>query len=231
MIRLSSADTTTEAPEAPDPVVVDERREDLLAILTDALGSSLVGSHIRPLDDLWVRVDRDAWFEAGAAVTAMGFTFFDYLSAIDWLPSPFGRDMDAQEDILAAGTPPKDPGPMQQGYAGGDTRFQVIARVYSIQQGMGVHLKVDLPDDDLRVDSWVPHYRGANWHERECFEMFGVEFDGHPNLVKLYLPADFQGNPLRKDFPLLSRRVRPWPGIVDVEPMPGGGDEDEGEGE
>jgi NADH-quinone oxidoreductase subunit C len=60
--------------------------------------------------------------------------------------------------------------------------------------------------------------------------MFGITFDGHPNLIKLYLPADFQGFPLRKDFPLLARRVRPWPGIVDVEPMPGG-DDTEGEGE
>jgi NADH-quinone oxidoreductase subunit C len=60
--------------------------------------------------------------------------------------------------------------------------------------------------------------------------MFGFSFDGHPNMINLYLPADFVGNPLRKDFPLLARRVRPWPGIVDVEPMPGVADE-EGEGE
>ncbi len=50
--------------------------------------------------------------------------------------------------------------------------------------------------------------------------------------MNMYLPGDFEGNPLRKDFPLLARRVKPWPGIVDVEPMPGGaGDEDEGGGE
>ena len=61
--------------------------------------------------------------------------------------------------------------------------------------------------------------------------MFGIDFIGHPNLVKLYLPADFDGNPLRKDFPLLTRRVRPWPGIVDVEPMPGSDDEEEGRAE
>ena len=51
--------------------------------------------------------------------------------------------------------------------------------------------------------------------------MFGITFVGHPNLTHIYLPAEFQGNPLRKDFPLLARRIRPWPGIVDVEPMPG----------
>ncbi len=68
-------------------------------------------------------------------------------------------------------------------------------------------------------------YAGANWHEREAWEMFGVTFVGHPHLVHMYLPGEFEGHPMRKDFPLLARRVKPWPGIVDVEPMPGGDDE------
>ena len=50
--------------------------------------------------------------------------------------------------------------------------------------------------------------------------MFGVTFDGHPGLRNLYLSGDFEGYPLRKDLPLLARLVKPWPGIVDVEPMP-----------
>ncbi len=50
--------------------------------------------------------------------------------------------------------------------------------------------------------------------------MFGIEFEGHPNLTKLYLPDAFEGFPLRKSFPLLSREVKPWPGLVDVEDMP-----------
>jgi NADH-quinone oxidoreductase subunit C len=55
--------------------------------------------------------------------------------------------------------------------------------------------------------------------------MYGISFRGHPHLVHIYLPTDFEGFPLRKDFPLLARVVKPWPGIVDVEPMPGGDDE------
>jgi NADH-quinone oxidoreductase subunit C len=51
--------------------------------------------------------------------------------------------------------------------------------------------------------------------------MFGFVFDGHPSLRHLYLPGEFEGHPLRKDFPLLARDVKPWPGLVDVEPMPG----------
>ena len=64
---------------------------------------------------------------------------------------------------------------------------------------------------------------GANWHEREAHEMFGIDFVGHPNLIKLYLPDGFEGYPLQKSFPLLTREVKPWPGTVDVEGMPGRG--------
>jgi NADH-quinone oxidoreductase subunit C len=53
--------------------------------------------------------------------------------------------------------------------------------------------------------------------------MFGVAFDGHPSLRHLYLPSEFEGHPLRKDYPLLARIVKPWPGLVDVEAMPGEG--------
>jgi NADH-quinone oxidoreductase subunit C len=234
--QLSSADTTTadgtNGTPADDeaPVEVDERRQAVLDELTARLGDAVVGSHIRPGDDLWVRVERGAWPEVAVASKAMGYTFFDFLSAIDWLPSPFGRDMDAQEDLQVAGAPAKEAAPIEQGYAGGETRFQVIARLYSISAAMGIHFKADLPDDDLSIGTWTSTFSGANWHEREAFEMFGITFDGHPNLIKLYLPTDFQGHPLRKDFPLLARRVRPWPGIVDVEPMPGG-DDSEGDGE
>lgn len=55
-------------------------------------------------------------------------------------------------------------------------------------------------------------YAGANWHERETFEMFGITFDGHPNLIPLLLPDGFEGNPLRKEFILASRVAKPWPG-------------------
>ena len=51
--------------------------------------------------------------------------------------------------------------------------------------------------------------------------MFGITFAATPTSRHLYLPGDFEGYPLRKDFPLLARMVKPWPGIVDVEPMPG----------
>jgi NADH-quinone oxidoreductase subunit C len=91
-----------------------------------------------------------------------------------------------------------------------------------------VVLKTDVDEHDPRVESWVSIYPGADWHERETWEMYGIVFDGHPALRHLYLPFEFEGHPLRKDFPLLAREVKPWPGLVDVEPMPGeDGDDDE----
>ena len=105
--------------------------------------------------------------------------------------------------------------------AGGDTRFQVFARLYNTTTHVGITLKADLDEQDPRVDSWISVYRGADWHERETWEMYGFTFDGHPDLRHIYLPGEFEGFPLRKDFPLLARVVKPWPGIVDVEPMPG----------
>jgi NADH-quinone oxidoreductase subunit C len=90
-----------------------------------------------------------------------------------------------------------------------------------------VHVKADLVGDAPEVDSWIPVYPGADWHEREAWEMFGISFRGHPNQVHLYLPGAFEGNPLRKDYPLLARRIKPWPGIVDVELMPGDDSDDD----
>jgi NADH-quinone oxidoreductase subunit C len=234
---LSSGDTTTAASSDADGTVEDEekrdeRREHLVAQFTDELGEAVVGSHIRPDDVAWVRVSRDAWHEAASFAKAkLHFDFFDFLSAIDWLPSPFGREMDAYEDTVVHGKEEKEPEAMVSGYAGGDTRFQLLARVYSIKQTMGVILKADLPDDDLRIRTWSDVYAGADWHERETWEMYGIEFEGHRNLQKMYLPGDFEGYPLRKDYPLLARRVKPWPGIVDVEPMPGSAEDGTGDGE
>ena len=215
----------TETGTEVETVEVDERRQVWLDTLTGPLGDAVVGSHIAPARTLWVRVTRDAWFDAAdAAKGRLGCTFFDFLSAIDWMPSPWGRYEDSAVDV---GVTPFDLAvPIETGAAGGDTRFQLLCRLCDVREG-GLHdradviLKADLPDDDLRAQSLVALYGGANWHERECWEMFGITFDGHPGLRHLYLPGEFEGHPLRKDFPLLARLVKPWPGIVDVEPMPG----------
>lgn len=228
-----AADTTTEAPR-------DELRERLVARFEDSLGDSLRGSHIEPGYEVWVRVDSESWIDAAEfAKRELGCTFFDFLSAIDWLPSPWGRYEEAELDRTeeTPGSPDLSV-PLETGYAGGDTRFQMFCRVANVRDHYGVVLKADLPGvepgPDLRIASLVPVFAGANWHERECWEMFGITFEGHPDLRHLYLPGHFEGHPLRKDFPLLARLVKPWPGVVDVEAMPeqpAGGDADNAEGD
>jgi NADH-quinone oxidoreductase subunit C len=204
------------APEPEVEAAVDELRQGLVERLTAELGDAVLDHYLRPGDDLWVRVRTDAWRATGLAVRdVLGCEYFCYLSALDWMPSPYGKGEDDPTE-----PPPERSTEVKQGYAGGETRFQVLARVVSPLQHVGITLKVDVPDDSLTVESWSNVYAGANWHEREAWEMFGINFAGHPQLTHMYLPSGFEGFPLRKDFPLLARIVKPWPGIVDVEPMP-----------
>jgi NADH-quinone oxidoreductase subunit C len=207
----------------------DTLRESVVERLRADLGDDVLDVHLMSEVDVWVRVSVDAWRRAGQALRDQGFDYFCFLSAIDWMPSPYGRG----EDDPSAEPAEDDPSAseIRQGYAGGESRFQLLARVNDIRRHVAVTLKADLvPDADgvMTAPSWIAVHAGANWHERETHEMFGIHFDGHPDLRNMYLPGDFEGFPLRKDFPLLARMVKPWPGIVDVEPMPAaadGGDE------
>ncbi len=210
-----------EEPEV-EVVLTDENAEAALAILETALQGKILDSHIAPGRGLWIRVAIEDWRSAAkAAKESLDCKFFDWLSAIDWMPSPYGREHETEQDKITAEPEEHDEKEMEWGYTGGETRFQLICRVYSISRKIGVMIKADLPDSDPRALSLIPIYAGANWHEREAREMFGLTFDEHPDLRNIYLPGDFEGHPLRKDYPLLSRRMKPWPGIVDVELLPG----------
>ena len=223
------ATTTEEAPAA----VTDDRREALLAVFSEHLGDAVVDSLIKPGRGLWIRVASAAWGDAAeAARDQAGCRFFDFLSAIDWLPSPYGRYEDSNVDVPFP-PPMPDRSAAVPGYAGGDSRLQVLASVAKAGTDLRVILKADVPDDDPRVATWSHTYSGAAWHERETHEMFGIDFDGNADLRHIYLPSEFEGHPLRKEVPLLARVVKPWPGIVDVEPMPGEDptDEEAAEGE
>ncbi|MDW3220106.1 MAG: NADH-quinone oxidoreductase subunit C [Acidimicrobiales bacterium] len=226
---MSSNDASTDVEVVEEAAEPDTAREAVVEQLTAELGDAFVASHLEPGIDLTVRVTPEAWGDTGAFLrTGMGFAYFNFLSAIDWMPSPFGRDMDSQVDLtLGHDEKSEIDSTIETGTTGGDTRFQVFARVNDIVNHLAVTVKADVPDDSLTVPSWVATYGGANWHEREAWEMFGISFDGHPGLRHIYLPGEFEGNPLRKDYPLLARRVKPWPGIVDVEAMPGDDDEDD----
>jgi len=224
-----AADTPAEPvggePEpAPEPTEAERLAADLLARLEQELGDAIV-EHAVNFGDLVVRVRTDAWRRtAEVARDTLSCDYLSFVSGIDWMPAPTPGGEEASGDTSS----PVQPKEMTFGVAGSAGRFQVFANVLSTSRHWTVTFKTDVDEHEPSVASWVPVYAGADWHERECWEMFGIGFDGHPALRRLYLPSGFEGNPLRKEFPLLARELKPWPGLVDVEPMPG---EEPGEGE
>ena len=110
------------------------------------------------------------------------------------------------------------------GYDDGDAGLAVVVHLWSTRHRHQLHLRTRVARDGGRLASLAGVWAGANWHERETFEMFGVTFDGHPNLVSLLLPEGFEGHPLRKEFVLASRVAKSWPGAKE----PGESDHDTG---
>jgi NADH-quinone oxidoreductase subunit C len=123
--------------------------------------------------------------------------FFTFLSAIDW--SEFGEEPNTE-----------DP-------------YEVLVHLYSPEYTIHVDVHVPLKGVEPSCPSITEVFSGALWHEREAHEMFGIDFDGHPGLVNLYLPEDFEGHPLRKTFKLATRGIKQWPGAKDPEEAAGGG--------
>ena len=82
-------------------------------------------------------------------------------------------------------------------------RFGVIYNLYSLKTKNRIRLKVFTEEEDPKVPTMTGVYGTANWHERETFDMFGIIFEGHPDLRRVYMPEDFEHYPLRKDFPLM----------------------------
>jgi len=81
-----------------------------------------------------------------------------------------------------------------------EERFEAVYHLYSLPRGERLRLKVPVPEDDAVLPSLIPVWKATNWFERECHEMFGIEFEGHPNLSRLLTHEAFQGHPLRKDY-------------------------------
>jgi NADH:ubiquinone oxidoreductase subunit C len=156
-------------------------------------------------DTVKIHVDAKDWVSAlTKARDEQGLVFFSWLSAVDW------------SSEVAVG----DPFPAEV-----EDRYEILATLSDVSVGRRVTFSTDIPKESPSIASLVEVFAGANWHERETHEMFGIRFEGHPDLSHLYLPDSFIGHPLRKSFPLLSREVKPWPGTVDVEAMPGQGDD------
>ena len=125
--------------------------------------------------------------------------YFSWLSAIDW------------DNEVSVGDAPKEEV---------TPSFEIVTCLSSVDNSNLITISTKVTKEESSIPSLVGVYVGANWHEREAFEMFGIDFEGHPNLTKLYLPDGYEGNPMLKSFELISREVKPWPGDVDVEGMP-----------
>ena len=87
-------------------------------------------------------------------------------------------------------------------------RFAVIYQLCSLEKGHRFHVKTPVPEEDPRVPSAVELWQGALWGERESHDMFGIEFEGNPDMRRLLMPEDYPGFPLRKDYPLRGRGER-----------------------
>ena len=81
-----------------------------------------------------------------------------------------------------------------------EPRFQVVVNLLSVSKNLRVILNVNVPDESLKIPSICEIYPGANFFEREVFDMFGIEFENHPELTRILMPDDWIGNPLRKDY-------------------------------
>ena len=90
-------------------------------------------------------------------------------------------------------------------------RYAVVYNVYSTSTHHRMRLKVVLGGDRPSIPTVTGVWPAANWHERETFDMFGIVFEGHPDLRRLYMPEEFEYYPLRKDFPLMGK-----PGSLDL---------------
>lgn len=82
-------------------------------------------------------------------------------------------------------------------------RFEVVYNLYSLANRSRIRLKLTVEEADLHVPSVTGVWPAADFHEREAYDMFGLIFDGHPDLRRIYMPEEFEYYPLRKDFPLM----------------------------
>jgi NADH-quinone oxidoreductase subunit C len=91
-------------------------------------------------------------------------------------------------------------------------RFEVVYNLWSVKNKIRIRLRAKVDEEDLHIQSVTPVWESANFYEREAYDLFGIIFDDHPDLRRIYMPEEFEYYPLRKDFPLT--------GIPDSIPLP-----------
>ncbi len=86
-------------------------------------------------------------------------------------------------------------------------RFEVVYHLWSYPRKILIQINAELPKDKPEIQSLTPLWKAADWHEREAYDLMGIVFVGHPNLKRMFLPDDFEGHPLRKDY---KTKPAPW---------------------
>jgi NADH-quinone oxidoreductase subunit C len=160
----------------------------ILADLRERFGAAVVETHDQHGDGPIV-VRRESLIDVLRQcrdVPALGFDMLTDLTAVDYLKFPGRED-----------------GP----------RFEVVYHLYSLAENHRLRVKVRVEEDDAVVPTAVPLWPIANWLEREVWDMFGIRFDGHPDLRRLLLYEEFVGHPLRKDYPINRRQPLIGPAI------------------
>jgi len=153
-------------------------------VLSAALGERVLGtSDFR--GDLAITVARTAWVEAARLLRdhpELDYKMFLDLCGVDYLD--------------------KDDHP---------ERFSVVLHLYSVSRKHHVRLKTAVPEEDPKVETLTGVFRGANWFEREAWDLYGIVFEGHPNLCRILTHESFVGHPMRKDYPTARRHVLKTP--------------------
>ena len=161
------------APPKPAGRTIDEiKRDPLVAAAVDRAGDAVLDAK-EQVGEITLFVDRDRIVEVARAFKDDGYNYLVDLCGIDYSKYPNHSGL----------------------------RFSVAYTLYSFQKNARVRIRV-WTDDKAPIPSVSSVWKTANWHERETFDMFGINFSGHPNLERILMWEGFNGHPLRKDFPI-----------------------------
>jgi len=172
------ADAAANPPSSSSSPVASAADAAAAAPPADAIVDAIVALGAEPLpttqDDLSVfRVERDAWATVARALHDDPRLSFEMLV-----------------DVAGIDFPKRQP------------RFEVVYHLWSLTHNRLIRIKVGVPEEDPTCPSVVDLWSTADWHERECFDLVGVRFAGHPDLRRILMPDDYPWHPLRKDFPV-----------------------------
>lgn len=158
---------------APD---LEKLQEVLRHKMSEYFGDKIEEIYITPQKELVMRVHRDAIVEICTKLRDdrdFQFDYLAYLTAVDY-----------------SALDPKRP------------RYEMVYNLLSLSKAHRMRVKAAVPEEDAAIDTVYPVWKTADWQERETFDMFGIVFKNHPDLRRILMPDDWEGHPLRKDFPL-----------------------------